>query len=52
MLAQAGVSVPVNIDLELKKYLNNRGEKKLNFKPEQEFKDPYGTQQNIEALLK
>lgn len=52
MLAQAGVSVPVNIDLELKKYLNNRGEKKLNFKPEQEFKDPYGTQQNIEALLR
>ncbi|GAB5046443.1 ammonia-forming cytochrome c nitrite reductase subunit c552 [Thermodesulfovibrio sp. TK110] len=52
MLAKAQVQVPVNIDLELKKYLNNRGEKKLNFKPEQEFKDPYGTQQNIEALLK
>ncbi|WP_353684618.1 ammonia-forming cytochrome c nitrite reductase subunit c552 [Thermodesulfovibrio sp. 3907-1M] len=52
MLAKAGEQVPVNIDLELKKYLNNRGEKKLNFKPEQEFRDPYGTQQNIEALLK
>jgi nitrite reductase (cytochrome c-552) len=52
MLAKAGVDVPINIDLELKKYLNNRGEKKLKFKPEQEFKDPFGTQQNIEALLK
>lgn len=52
MIAQAGVQVPVNIDLELKKYLNNRGEKKLNFKPEQEFKDPFGTQQHIETLLK
>uniref|UniRef100_A0A7C4EPV9 nitrite reductase (cytochrome; ammonia-forming) n=1 Tax=Thermodesulfovibrio aggregans TaxID=86166 RepID=A0A7C4EPV9_9BACT len=52
MLAKAGVQVPVNIELELKKYLNNRGEKKLNFKPEQEFKDPFGTQQNIEAMLR
>jgi len=52
MLAKANVEVPVHIDLELKKYLNNRGEKKLNFKPEQEFKDPFGTQQSIEALLK
>lgn len=52
MLAKAGVDVPINIELELKKYLNNRGEKKLKFKPEQEFKDPFGTQQNIEALLK
>jgi len=52
MIAQAGVQVPVNIDLELKKYLNNRGEKKLNFKAEQEFKDPFGTQQHIETLLK
>jgi len=52
MLAKAEVDVPINIDLELKKYLNNRGEKKLKFKPEQEFKDPFGTQQNIEVLLK
>ncbi len=52
MFAKMGIDVPVNIELELNKYLNNRGEKKLNFKPEQEFKDPYGTQQKIESLLK
>lgn len=52
MFAKSGIQVPVSIDLELKKYLNNRGEKRLNFKPEQEFKDPFGIQQNIEALLK
>ncbi|MEN2995343.1 MAG: ammonia-forming cytochrome c nitrite reductase subunit c552 [Thermodesulfovibrio sp.] len=52
MLSNAGVQVPIKVELELTKYLNNRGAKKLNFKPEQEFKDPYGTQQNIEAILK
>ena len=41
-LAKAGVDVPVKIDLELGKYTNNRGAKKLMFKPEQELKDPYG----------
>lgn len=41
-LTKAGVDVPVKIDLELPKYLNNRGAKKLMFKPEQELKDPYG----------
>lgn len=43
-LTRAGVDVPVKIDLELPKYLNNRGAKKLMFKPEQELKDPYGPQ--------
>ncbi|SJZ54612.1 respiratory nitrite reductase (cytochrome ammonia-forming) precursor [Trichlorobacter thiogenes] len=41
-LTKAGVDVPVKIDLELAKYTNNRGAKKLMFKPEQELKDPYG----------
>lgn len=41
-LTKAGVDVPVKIDLELSKYTNNRGAKKLMFKPEQELKDPYG----------
>lgn len=41
-LTKAGVNVPVKVDLELPKYLNNRGAKKLMFKPEQELKDPYG----------
>ena len=40
-LAKAGVNVPVKVDLELPKYLNNRGVKKLMFKPQQELKDPF-----------
>ena len=43
-LTKAGVVVPENINLELRKYLNNRGKKKLNFKAKQEFEDPYGLQ--------
>jgi len=43
-LAQAGVTQPVNIELDLAKYLQNRGVKKLSFKPQEEFKDPYGIQ--------
>jgi len=41
-LAQVGIAVPVAINLELGKYLNNRGTKKLMFKPEHEIKDPMG----------
>lgn len=40
-LAAAGVAVPAKIDLELPKYTDNRGAKKLMFNPEQELKDPY-----------
>ena len=32
-LAQAGVPEPVDVQLDLAKYLQNRGVKKLNFKP-------------------
>ncbi|QSV47063.1 ammonia-forming cytochrome c nitrite reductase subunit c552 [Geobacter benzoatilyticus] len=39
-LAGAGVNVPATVDLELAKYVNNRGAKKLMFKPEHEIKDP------------
>ena len=39
-LAQAGVTAPVKVDLQLAKYVNNRGSKKLMFKPEHEIKDP------------
>lgn len=46
-LAQAGVSVPVKIDLELPKYLNGRGEKKLNFDKSVEFRDPFANQEKI-----
>jgi nitrite reductase (cytochrome c-552) len=40
-LAKAGVAVPAKIDLELSKYVNNRGTKKLIFKPQNEIKDPF-----------
>jgi nitrite reductase (cytochrome c-552) len=39
-LAKAGVDVPVKVDLELAKYLNNRGEKKLMGNAALEIKDP------------
>ncbi|MRR53769.1 MAG: ammonia-forming cytochrome c nitrite reductase subunit c552 [Deltaproteobacteria bacterium] len=39
-LATAGIAVPVKVDLELAKYVNNRGSKKLMFKPQHEIKDP------------
>ena len=41
LLAQAGVTVPAKVDLELPKYVNNRGVKKLMFKAEHEIKDPF-----------
>ena len=43
-LAQAGVAEPVDVQLDLAKFLQNRGVKKLNFKPDEEFKDPFGIQ--------
>jgi nitrite reductase (cytochrome c-552) len=48
MLVQAGVEVPMNIDLELAKYVEKRGEKKLMGKPEQEVKDPFDLQQRFQ----
>ncbi len=42
ILSRAGVNVPVEIKLELSKYLNNRGKKKLGFIARQEFRDPFG----------
>ncbi|MEW6274604.1 MAG: ammonia-forming cytochrome c nitrite reductase subunit c552 [Bacillota bacterium] len=44
MLTKAGVEVPAAVNLELTRYLNNRGEKKLNFIPGQEIHDPTGIQ--------
>ena len=40
-LAKAGITVPEKVDLELAKYVNNRGTKKLMFKPQDEIKDPF-----------
>jgi nitrite reductase (cytochrome c-552) len=43
-LVKAGVDVPVKVDLELNKYIENRGEKKLKFNKTMEIKDPFGVQ--------
>jgi nitrite reductase (cytochrome c-552) len=39
-LVKAGAPAPDKVDLELARYLENRGVRKLGFKPEQEFKTP------------
>ena len=44
ILAKAGVDIPEILSLELKKYADGRGKKKLNFKRSQELKDPFDTQ--------
>jgi Cytochrome c552 len=46
-LARAGVDVPANVNLELAKYLNDRGVKKLKFNPAFEYEDPFGTQEML-----
>ncbi|MEW6388405.1 MAG: ammonia-forming cytochrome c nitrite reductase subunit c552 [Thermodesulfobacteriota bacterium] len=46
-LTQAGVAVPLQVNLELAKYLNNRGVKPLNFQLKEEFKDPFGIQDRL-----
>jgi nitrite reductase (cytochrome c-552) len=46
-LAKAGVDVPVKVDLEMNKYLEGRGEKKLKFNPAVEIKDPFGVQERF-----
>jgi len=46
-LAKAGVDVPLKVDLEILKYVDLRGEKKLRFDPKLEFKDPYNLQERF-----
>ncbi|HNW45044.1 MAG TPA: ammonia-forming cytochrome c nitrite reductase subunit c552 [Elusimicrobiales bacterium] len=46
-LAQAGAPAPAKIDLELHKYLADRGSKKLNFDRTAEFKDPFRNQEKF-----
>jgi len=43
-LSKAGVDTPLVVDLELNKYLEGRGKKKLGFQAKAEFKDPHGVQ--------
>ncbi len=44
LLTKAGVDVPIKVDLEIMKYVDQRGEKKIRFNPAAEFKDPMGLQ--------
>jgi len=46
-LAKVGVEVPIKVNLELNKYLDNRGEKKLKGNPNFEIKDPSGIQEKL-----
>lgn len=46
-LTAEGVAVPVHISLELSKYLNGRGKKKLMFQAKQEIRDPFNVQDKI-----
>jgi nitrite reductase (cytochrome c-552) len=43
-LTKAGIEVPLKVDLEIMKYVDQRGTKKLKFDPTLEVKDPYGLQ--------
>lgn len=46
-LAKAGVDTPLTVNLELDKYLDGRGKKKLAFNKKVEIKDPYGVQDRL-----
>lgn len=46
-LTKAGEDVPIKVDLELDKYLNERGKKKLMLQKDVEFKDPFGVQDKL-----
>jgi nitrite reductase (cytochrome c-552) len=46
-LTKAGVEVPMVVNLDLNKYLDERGKKKLTFQKEAEFKDPFGVQERL-----
>ncbi len=47
LLSAGGIAAPEYPPLELSKYLNDRGVNKLDFKPDQEFKDPFGVQEKF-----
>jgi nitrite reductase (cytochrome c-552) len=51
ILARGGIQVPEKLELELLKYLNDRGKKKLRFKKNQQVKDPYDIQKIFSETL-
>jgi len=46
-LAKAGVDTPLVVKLDLNKYLEGRGEKKIKFNQKFEFKDPFGIEDQV-----
>ena len=46
-LAKTGFDVPLTVNLELNKYLDDRGKKKLMFQEDVEIKDPYGIETRL-----
>ena len=46
-LAKAGVDTPLVVKLDLNKYLEGRGEKKIKFNQKFEFKDPFGIEEQV-----
>jgi nitrite reductase (cytochrome c-552) len=46
-LCKADIDVPLKVDLEILKYVDQRGKKRLRFDPKLEFKDPYGLQEKF-----
>jgi nitrite reductase (cytochrome c-552) len=48
-LTKAGVEVSAEIDLELEKYLNDRGETKVQFQKDQVVEDPFGNQRRFNS---
>ncbi|MDG4475012.1 ammonia-forming cytochrome c nitrite reductase subunit c552 [Thiovibrio frasassiensis] len=49
-LTKAGEDVPMNVNLELDKYLNERGKKKLMQQKDVEFKDPFGVEEKLNTV--
>lgn len=47
LLGSKGVEVPAEVDLQLRDYIENRGERRLGFRPEQEIKDPRGVAEDL-----
>jgi nitrite reductase (cytochrome c-552) len=46
-LTKAGVNVPILVNLELNKYLDKRGKKKLRYNPDVTIQDPFGTEEKL-----
>jgi nitrite reductase (cytochrome c-552) len=46
-LTKAGVDVPISVNLELNKYLDARGKKKLKYDPNVIISDPFGVEEKL-----